>query len=877
MPGVPLYERGTGKPVDLAPEEAQAAVLSGAVAPLKDQKVAIRLADGRRWDIEGHELHTALSNGATLLDPDAERHAKLVEDTQGAGGTAAALGLGAFTGATVGLGPGIVRKGIAAVSGPQAGRDFEEAVNVNREVHNIANPVGEVAGAAGAAFASGGESLAAEGAAGLGARGLARSAARLAPAAAVDAVGGAAERLTARAVAGIGGEGLVGTAVRKGATTAARAAAETSLFSMGAELGEEHLGDHEAAWEKIAIAGGEGLGMGLLLGGTLGAGGSFLAAGKDASLKGLRGLFTKAADDATAEGEMQISAAQHTAPDGTSLGLSHEATAGEKLIHDAEQIRALSKQNVHPDLAADMAFKAANPSNGIVKEAEARAGGTTAVGHTVLREGVLDTGQGLLHNTPENMLERTQSALERVGKEIGEVVGPSQGSVSAGEILAKVDDIIAPHAKSAFSQVTADSLNLSRQRLVKTLGLLDAKGEMIPGALEKRIPLQDLVRERRVGEALDNAAKAAGGGPTGAQFKALNKTMQHLYIYEKALENTIAGSGANRAVSLTDHIVGKGAALLGGAVGGMVAGPLGVTVGGVASGATGALLNKLARERGNAAAAVAITRLSNIGAIQHMIGKVDKSLDQAAKGLVASERKSLRVVGGSARVHEEKPQAKLGARYRDAIKELDAMNASNVPGRAQEVTKDLSLHAPKVANAYVLGMSAAAAYLESKRPQPLGPPGPFTQHPPSVPDTDKSSYVRTHEAVNHPQMVIDHIAKGVVIPEEIDALKAIAPKTYAELQGKVMSEVASHKASGKPLPFEKCMKLSLIFDIPAADCMQKDIFKALQSNVASPPSAGNKPGKGRSGPVKLPNSYSALDNLSGDMGGHGGGPGHSRK
>ncbi len=283
------------------------------------------------------------------------------------------------------------------------------------------------------------------------------------------------------------------------------------------------------------------------------------------------------------------------------------------------------------------------------------------------------------------------------------------------------------------------------------------------------------------------------------------------------------------------------------------------------------MLSKAIRTRGNAAAAVALTKIADIGAVKHLMGTVDKAVGRAAKGLTTpAEAKGPRIVGGSARGPRESKREPLAARYRTAIGKLDEMEnqGSSVSERAMASTRDLAQHAPNVSQAFALSMARAAAFLSSKRPVPLMPADPYSARAPSVLDTDKAAFLRSYEAVTNPMSVLRRFEEGTVTSEDAEALKETAPKVYAELQEAVMSEVAKRHAQGKPMPFKQRVQMGLLFDVPADPCLDKATYKSLQANVFTPPQPQQPPsGGGKSNaprrPVKLPGTgMSPLDKLA---------------
>ena len=111
---VTFYDPKTGAPAAVAPEEAQKAFSEGKLGPQRDQEVHVVLADGRKGTVPGHELAQNIKNGASLYDPEAEKHAAEVEAENSPLGFAKAAGLSTLEGVTGGLSTGFIRKGIDA-------------------------------------------------------------------------------------------------------------------------------------------------------------------------------------------------------------------------------------------------------------------------------------------------------------------------------------------------------------------------------------------------------------------------------------------------------------------------------------------------------------------------------------------------------------------------------------------------------------------------------------------------------------------------------------------------------------------------------------------------------------------------------------------
>ena len=526
-----------------------------------------------------------------------------------------------------------------------------------------------------------------------------------------------------------------------------------------------------------------------------------------------------------------------------------------------------------------MTFEAMGADAGITKRINKYPGGIERVGATMRKYGVLhmgEEGSGVVgatmksfsENTPEKMLERTTSELSKLVEEM-HAIGGTKTSATLGELLAPLDSQIAKLEQVSTSVPVANQLRAQRQNLLGTpkfRHLLDVDGNLVPGAEKAPVSLSDIIAERRganrkafavgdvhanimkesnaelgrawdalEGQALDKVS-VGEGGVTGAKFKALKTDITDLINAEKALEGAVARGSSKRAFGVLPHMAGMAGSSVGGAIF-----PVAGHVGGHALGMMGA---KVALDRGRAAAAVALTKIADIGAVKSLMGTVDTAVSKAAKGLTSvAEAPKPRVVGGSAsgaiaRATREKETPSIHVRYREAITKLDAMESSQSPmhERAMAVTQDLAQHAPNVAQAYTVAMSRTAAYLSAARPQPLMPMSPYSNKEPSILPTDKLAFVKKWDAATNPMGTLKRFHEGTATVEDIDALQNIAPKVYEQLHAEVIKELADNHAAGKSLPYPKRAQLALLFpDAGVEPSYDPPTYKMLQKNVFQAP------------------------------------------
>lgn len=203
----------------------------------------------------------------------------------------------------------------------------------------------------------------------------------------VSALGDYAEHAVAGVLGAPGGT-VIGRAAQAAAKTAVRGIVEGGLFGAGSGISEAALEDKPLVGEKLFTS----IGHGALMGGVLGAG---------------------------------ISATGSSVRD--MLGSLIEKQGG-KLA----------------DAAGEQAWKWLDPLKRYSMEANARAGGTAAVGRTVfdqvLRPLIEERGLSAASMTADEKLALVQAAADRTGKQIGELVSGAEGTaIPLSEMLKPID------------------------------------------------------------------------------------------------------------------------------------------------------------------------------------------------------------------------------------------------------------------------------------------------------------------------------------------------------------------------------------------------------------------------------------------------------
>jgi hypothetical protein len=111
---------------------------------------------------------------------------------------------------------------------------------------------------------------------------------------------------------------------------------------------------------------------------------------------------------------------------------------------------------------------------------------------------------------------------------------------------------------------------------------------------------------------------------------------------------------------------------------------------------------------------------------------------------------------------------------------------------------------------------------------------------PSAADLDK--FNRYREAVEEPARVLKNMSRGLISPEQTEALQVVYPAMYADLQQKITERLMMQK---KPMSYQQRVALSAIIGPQALGMspQQVQILQQSQAIASGPPQgAGGKQG-----------------------------------
>ena len=161
-------------------------------------------------------------------------------------------------------------------------------------------------------------------------------------------------------------------------------------------------------------------------------------------------------------------------------------------------------------------------------------------------------------------------------------------------------------------------------------------------------------------------------------------------------------------------------------------------------------------------------------------------------------------------------------------------------------------------------MTRGLAYLVQHMPSGMQPdPSLAAPHleKPLYSDAEMRVWARRAAAIDQPLTVLEHLAQGIVVDEEIDALREVYPDLYARVETALRLGLADR--SKPALTRQQKLQLSVVFGQPVDASMTVDCMRILQMSPAGRAGKGGKAVVSMNGRgVKAVNLGSALSESS---------------
>jgi hypothetical protein len=838
---VQMYDPATGAVVGVAPEKAAEAYRSGALTFGNDSDVPVQV-DGKWTSIKGSQAAKFFGSSESLLSPvgsAADLQAQQDRDTYGGlGGATFAAGTGALQSLGLGFGDaGLV--GGAELFG--RGDEARELIEKTSRINPGARMLGELGGFVAPAAISGGSSLLARGGGSLARAGL--EGATLLPRAAAG-LGSAVEHGAARGLAALGAaEGGLATRIL---APAAGQAVEQGLYGIGHAVSESAIKNEDLTAEKLLAHGGMAALLGAGVGGVIGGGGMLVrgigeraaslgerAVGLGERVAGLEGTAGKAMSERVAglaehllegtatgktlqqlgereAGHLNVAAtgaSKEQLARLTELGAGVEASA----VKQMEDLRGLagskSLATTTPERLAEAAAKNVPAKRAVV---EGLAHEVDALGETAMRAGTVD-GSKLAAK-----LDKLAGALDDVG-------GHEAAVGALSKVSAKLKGL---GADVPLSELTSAA---------SALGAGAAKGEAKSFLTKAESMLE--------GEMLRAGAKrleGSGAAQLSAKFAAASDGLQAARWLQEAAAHG-AASKADAGINALKH------AFTGATSVGSISGLPGAALAGAGTAAVSYLKERFGQQLTAEIAnkAVRSDLITSISAAldRRLATHVDGFFGRTAQGVGAAAqtlgRATHQVVTGGASValsHLSGPKNEpIEKRYQRTTEAVAGLSV-NLNARLAPMNANISTASPTLAQKADAVAARGVQAMQAKMPvrpasQSLTPHAEVPQ--PST--AAMASFLRFAKAVEDPMSVLEDARKGQISREGAEALRAVYPALYGELQGRVTTHLAEQT---KPLPYAQKLQLAILLDVPADRTMTDGFIKRQQEAMAGTPGKG---------------------------------------
>lgn len=136
---------------------------------------------------------------------------------------------------------------------------------------------------------------------------------------------------------------------------------------------------------------------------------------------------------------------------------------------------------------------------------------------------------------------------------------------------------------------------------------------------------------------------------------------------------------------------------------------------------------------------------------------------------------------------------------------------------------------PEVGMVLQQRIAGTVQFLNSKLPRSAVLPGAFTRpyQPPSLELAKFERYVQVAEA---PLTILEEVKNGTLTREHVEALQALYPEIYRQVQQRIMSNITSGKWS---LSYERRLQLGILLGVPADSSLQPESVAQLQGTFAA--------------------------------------------
>ncbi|MES2359974.1 MAG: hypothetical protein V4529_16665 [Gemmatimonadota bacterium] len=793
--------------VDVDEGAAAQGLKSGAFAFAKGQAVPVISPKGDVGTVPAEQAADALSSGYSLTSEHDVRQTELAGKHQGLGEVAKTALEGAASGATFGL------SDLAAAK--LGGDETRQAMAERKELYPTLRTGSEIAGAIAPVLLSGGSGAAAD-------------VAGVAPTSLVAHLGEGVAGAT-RGLVGEGATSLAGRVAQRAIPMAAQGAAEGAFYGAGQTISESALGDEQLTAEKL-LAGAKGGALAGLLGGA--AIGTAAEVGKYATEKafkiagesGLQDFFKSAADNQT------IRALGANARDVRNMGgITKSAEKMEERVADiAGEVRGFKFRD------GERLFTGTSTTDQLAEmlpKAKAEVGAELGQ----LRDKVYEH----LGANPELEFNASEFA-SKVRSEIVEplkATGIPELEGRAGKLQSSLKRFFgeasadAEHAASGVANDVAPKMSLKdavefRKNLDDLLYPKSKSGIVIPPEHQAQLLQARGMLEDAITQTTDNAVAAMGDKAMTGRYQALKTSYRNLGDAERIATDANGRALARNTVGLSDKMAGAS-----GFVGTLAAGAGGIPA--LGASLAGGVANHLANTYGNSVAAKSFERLAGLS---HAVADVDTKLSAGVKALLEGAKSA--AVKSAVEAPMLNPAAKVATTPKERYEQVAsrvanaAANPASLANHTAGAIGQVAQSAPNVAQAMGATIQKAVQVVQSKLPTPPSSNATLVPRITQAPnDSDRAKLLRAVRGVDPAQTIAD-IKAGRLSSDQVEVMKGVMPKLYAEKQGELLEKYADLVSKGKNISYEQQIQLGKFLGAPVTPTMAPRFISTVQAMYA---------------------------------------------
>jgi hypothetical protein len=117
-----------------------------------------------------------------------------------------------------------------------------------------------------------------------------------------------------------------------------------------------------------------------------------------------------------------------------------------------------------------------------------------------------------------------------------------------------------------------------------------------------------------------------------------------------------------------------------------------------------------------------------------------------------------------------------------------------------------------------------------------------------------ASFERYLEAVVDPIAALERVSAGRLTAETAEAIRVVYPAIYADIQSRIVDELAAAADEGREIPYERRINLGMLFQTPTDPSLQASVGTEIQNSIgasldeqdaATVMAAANKPSESR--------------------------------